>query len=207
LRCSRRFLRQISTAQENISEDNSTELEHEPEPNETYSSEEEPNIPEVFKPVNTPNSIDISKVSAKTKSFTNANAKAETNYSKVQSQEVREDVGRWCEEFVYEYLTNQEKNAEIIWVNKDGESNKSYDFEIIDNGKKKFIDVKGTPSESKDLVYLSPNEWVFMFEKGANYSIYRVYNAGKEARIEIIENPGELLQQGKIFPNPITLQV
>ncbi len=203
----RRFSRQILTAQENISEDNFTEVEHAAEPNETYSSEEEPSIPEVFKPVNTPNSIDISKVSAKTKSFTNANAKAETNYSKIQSQEVREDVGRWCEEFVYEYLTNQEKNAEIIWVNKDGESNKPYDFEIIENGKKKFIDVKGTPSGSKDLVYLSPNEWVFMFDKGANYSIYRVYNAGNQARIEIIENPGELLQQGKIFPNPITLQV
>jgi hypothetical protein len=46
-----------------------------------------------------------------------------------------------------------------------------------------------------------------MFDKGETYSIYRVYNAGDDARIEMIENPGGLLQQGKIFPNPITLQV
>ena len=41
-----------------------------------------------------------------------------------------------------------------------------------------------------------------MFDKRENYSIYRVYNAGNDARIEIIENPSGLLQQGKIFPNP-----
>lgn len=175
---------------------------------EEYGSEVEPTIPEIFEPAATPKSFDITKISAKTKTFTNATAKAEASYSIIQSQEVREDVGRWCEEFVYEYLINQkDKFTEVTWLNKDGESGKPYDFEIIEKGKVKFIDVKGTPSGIKDLIYLSPNEWVFMFESGENYSICRVYNAGNDARIEIIENPSGLLQQGKIFPNPITLQV
>ncbi len=50
----------------------------------------------------------------------------------------------------------------------------------------------------------------FMLERGENYSIFRVYNAGgdhNDARIEEIENPSSLLQQGKILPNPITLQL
>lgn len=165
-------------------------------------------LPESFEPVIDPKGFDVTKISARTKVFTNATEKAVANYSKIQSQEVREDVGRWCEEFVNEYMTKQKNNfTEVIWENKEGESGKPYDFKVRENGKEKFIDVKGTPSGIKDLIYLSPNEWVFMFDKGEDYSIYRVYNAGNDARIEIIENPSGLLQQGKIFPNPITLQV
>lgn len=167
-----------------------------------------PLIPEIFKPLMTPNDIDLTKISAKHKQFDSSGSRAEVNYSKIESQEVREDVGRWCEEFVFEYLMkHKEHSTKVIWENKDTESGKPYDFKIIENGAEKFIDVKGTPSENKDVIYLSPNEWVLMFDKGENYSIYRVYNAGKSARIEIIENPSRLLQQGKIFPNPITIQV
>lgn len=163
---------------------------------------------EHFVPTVTPNSFDVTKISAKTKTFIGETIKADANYAKIQSQEIREDVGRWSEEFVYEYLINNENNfTEIIWLNKDSESGMPYDFKVIENGIEKFIDVKGTPSGIKDIIYLSPNEWVLMFDKGENYSIYRVYNAGNDARIEIIENPSSLLQQGKIFPNPITLQV
>lgn len=178
------------------------------ESDEIYGSEGEITIYESFEPVTTPKGFDVTKISARTKVFTNTTVKAEANYSKIQSQEVREDVGRWCEEFVYEYMTKQKNNfTEVIWENKEGESGKPYDFKVKENGKEKFIDVKGTPSGIKDLIYLSPNEWIFMFDKGVDYSIYRVYNAGNDARIEIIENPSGLLQQGKIFPNPITLQV
>ncbi|MBK7132274.1 MAG: DUF3883 domain-containing protein [Bacteroidales bacterium] len=128
---------------------------------------------------------------------------------KFQVRKLGEDVGRWSEEFVNEFLTRNNNNfSEIIWKNKDGESGSPYDFKIVKNGIEKYIDAKGTPSSSKDVIYLSPNEWIFMFEKGAEYSLYKVYDAGKSnARIEIVENPSDLLRQGKIFPNPITLQV
>jgi len=207
----RAFTKRVLVSSENVTEENPIHENGEAEPAEQvaeYGAEVEPTKPENFEPVATPKSFDVTKISAKTKTFTNATAKAEANYSKIQSQEVREDVGKWCEEFVYEYLINQkDKYSEVTWLNKDGESGKPYDFKIVESGKEIFIDVKGTPSGIKDLIYLSPNEWVFMFEKGENYSIYRVYNAGNDARIEIIENPSELLKEGKIFPNPITLQV
>jgi len=168
----------------------------------------EPPVYKPFTPVTAPNNFDLTKVSAITKVFNDLTVKAESNYSKIESKEVREDVGRWCEEFVFEYLLNKKDDlTTVIWENKDAESGKPYDFKVIRNGEEKFIDVKGTPSENKDIIYLSPNEWVLMFEKGQNYSIYRVYNAGKNALIEIIDNPSSLLQQGKIFPNPITLQI
>lgn len=204
----RAFVKRYLVVPENVTEESPVQENGVAETLEEYHSEVEPTIPEIFEPAATPKSFDITKISAKTKTFTNATAKAEASYSIIQSQEIREDVGRWCEEFVYEYLINQkDKFTEVTWLNKDGESGKPYDFKIIEKGKIKFIDVKGTPSGIKDLIYLSPNEWVFMFESGENYSIYRVYNAGNDARIEIIENPSGLLQQGKIFPNPITLQV
>jgi len=173
-----------------------------------YDSFNETNIVERFSPTSSPKTQDISNISAKTKIFTGSNIKAEANFSKIESQDVREDVGRWCEEFVYEYLIKSDNNfSSIVWVNMQEESGKPYDIEYFYKGRIRYIDVKGTPSGSKDLIYLSPNEWVFMFDKAENYSIYRVYNAGNDARIEIIENPSSLLQQGKIFPNPITLQV
>ncbi|MCY1453677.1 hypothetical protein D3C87_1671520 [compost metagenome] len=121
---------------------------------------------------------------------------------------MREDVGRWCEEFVNDFLKKSNNDiTDVVWMNENLESGKPFDFRVLKNGKEHFIDVKGTPSAVKDLVYLSPNEWKFMFEKKEDYSIYRVYNAGKDAKIEIIENPAGLLQRGIIFPNPITLQV
>ncbi|AMM51216.1 hypothetical protein TH61_08555 [Rufibacter sp. DG15C] len=178
------------------------------ESNEEYDSEDDSEDFESFKPSVFFENFDATHISVKTKVFTNAIVKAENNYQEIQSQEVREDVGRWCEEFVFEYLkSNKNIGTEIFWLNKEGESGKPYDFIIKDNGIEKFIDVKGTPSDNKDIIYLSPNEWTFMFNKGESYAIYRVYNAGNNARIEIIENPSGLLQAGIIFPNPITLQV
>src|SRR5690606_25677012 len=154
----------------NIKEENLHENEL-AEPVEEYGADVEPSEPENFDPTTTPKSFDITKISAKTKTFTNATAKAEASYSKIQSQEAREDVGRWCEEFVNEFLINQkDKFTEVTWINKDGESGKPYDFEIVESGKVKYIDVKGTPSGVKDLIYLSPNEWKFMFDKRENYS-------------------------------------
>ena len=57
------------------------------------------------------------------------------------------------EEFIYEFLTkNNSKFLSIIWDNKNGESGKPYDFRVFENEKEKFIDVKGTPSGSKNIV-------------------------------------------------------
>jgi len=166
-------------------------------------------IPEIFVPISTPKEFDASKIKVTTKTYNTPTQISQSIYSEIASQEVREDVGMWSEEFVNELLTkNSDVYSSVVWENKDGESGKPYDFKVVENGKEQFIDVKGTPSDSKDIVYLSPIEWTFMFAKADDYSIYRVYNAGKsDARIDIIVNPSELLSKGKIFPNPITLQI
>jgi len=164
---------------------------------------------ETFNPDFLPNEIDTSNTSAISKIYFSNNILTEQAYSTISNNIVREEIGRWCEEFIYNYLSRNEKEfSEITWENKILESGKPYDIKIKKNGIDKFIDVKGTPSINKTIIYLSENEWKFMFEKGENYSIYRLYNAGKnDATIEIIENPSKLIQEGKIFPNPITLQI
>ncbi len=176
---------------------------------EEYEEEFEEIEPDFFEPVSTPTAFNTSIISVTKKTFLDNNQFVEAKYSEILNQEVREDVGRWSEEFINEFLTKNKNNfSEVVWMNKDEESGLPYDFKVIENGKEQFIDVKGTPSRSKDIVYLSPNEWIFMFDKGKDYYIYRVYNAGQlSARIEIIENPSDLLMNGKIFPNPITLQI
>lgn len=194
-------------AQDDLFDEDFNENEFEEEIDDNYFGEDSP-VQERFVPIVSSTSFDIADISAKRKTFSSESIKAETSYSQIYDDEVREDVGRWCEEFVNSYLTKGNNAiAEVFWMNEDQESGKPFDFRVVQNDKEHFIDVKGTPSDVKDLVYLSPNEWKFMLEKKEDYSIYRVYNAGKDARIEIIENPADLLQRGIIFPNPITLQV
>ncbi|KAA6338403.1 hypothetical protein EZS27_013604 [termite gut metagenome] len=161
-----------------------------------------------FEPTYTPDEFDHSKISVAKKEYLNVSQLVRTEHLEIKNQEVREEVGRWSEEFVYKILSEQNIFSKIEWVNKGGESGLPYDFKVIENGIEKYIDAKGTPSSGKDIVYLSPNEWIFMFDKGEIYSIYRIYDAGKStARIETIENPSDLLIKGKIFPHPITLQI
>ena len=135
--------------------------------------------------------------------------KLSQSFNEIIRQETREEIGFWSEKFVNEYLTKNKKcYSYILWANQNGETFESYDFRVIENGIEKFIDVKGTTSANKNIVFLSAKEWAFMFNKEENYIIYRVFNAGKlDCRIEIIENPSRLLREGKILPNPIQLQI
>ena len=172
---------------------------------------QEYDVIENFQPNFSPNDFDVTSINAKNKSLEVDSIIAEpvVEYGEISNNEVREEVGRWCEEFINEYLRKStDIFSEIVWVNKEGESGKPYDFEVTENGVKKYIDVKGTPSSEKDIAYLSPNEWAFMFEKGANYSIYRLYSAGKESvRIETTENPSKAIKQGALMPNPIRIKL
>lgn len=120
----------------------------------------------------------------------------------------REDVGRWSEERVYTTLSLQAEFQELVWVNAEKESGLPYDISYLVDGKRKYIDVKGTPSSDKDIVYLSGMEWKFMFEQGADYAIFRLFNAGtKDASILEIPNPAAHIISGSIMPNPIALRI
>ena len=94
----------------------------------------------------------------------------------------------------------------MVWVNENGESNLPYDFECLENGNKLFIDAKGTPSATKSEIYLSSQEWKFMFDKGAQYSLFRVYHAGfADAWPERIDHVSEKVSNAEVLPNPIAL--
>ena len=166
---------------------------------------------ETFQPEISPNDFDVTTIMAENKIINTGSLVAEPtiDYPEISKTEVREDIGRWCEEFVDKYLReNGSQNSKILWMNNDGESGKPYDFEVLENGNTKYIDVKGTPSSEKDVAYMSPTEWAFMFEKGENYSLYRVYNAGKKsARITVTNNPSSAIEQGGLMPNPIIIRL
>src|SRR5690606_25979846 len=117
------------------------------------------------------------------------------------------DIGRWSEEFVFGYLNkNAATYTKISWLNEEKESMLPYDFEVIEKGVTKFIEVKGTPSSSKEMIYMSPAEWKVMFDNGLNYSIFRIYGVGtKDVKFERIDNVRQMVESGIVMPSPIQL--
>ncbi|MDQ6471915.1 DUF3883 domain-containing protein [Flavobacterium sp. LHD-80] len=160
-----------------------------------------------FTPFTEFGNFDINKITTSIRSFSAEDFIKNESYVAVEDKQFRSDVGFFCEGLINKLLNEEENNyTEIKWENENEESGKPYDFSLIENGVKKFIDVKGTPSSDKNVVFLSVNEWKFMLEHGSNYYIYRVFDANKEnPRIEIINNPADLLREGKILPTETSL--
>lgn len=131
------------------------------------------------------------------------------DYAKLKNDEIKIDIGRWSEEYIYNYLQSKEQYTSINWLNKDEEAYLPYDFIVVENQKEKYIEVKGTPSKDKGEFYMSKSEWNFMFEKKADYTIYRLFNAGKKdgLEIKIIEEPYLLIQSGNMLPDSISVYI
>jgi hypothetical protein len=121
------------------------------------------------------------------------------DYEPVSDMNFRMDVGRWSEAYVNKALREMQHFSKIDWVNEKSETGKPYDFIVTENGIQKFLEVKGTPSESKNLIYLSAPEWNLMSEHKENYSFYRVYKAGTaNAFFQVYENPSKMISTGQI---------
>lgn len=169
------------------------------EPEEDYSEYVEVQQPENFEPEVKAQDIDATHIKPRRKKFVADNSTEQQQFQEIADDEVRFAIGRWSEEFVFKNLYNWGNYSEIVWENEIDESGKPYDFKLVENGKAKFIEVKGTPSSKKDLIYLSSNEWNLMFEQKDNYILIRVYNAGQTNVFpEIIENPSQQIEQGSI---------
>jgi hypothetical protein len=153
---------------------------------------------ESFEPEIGAEAIEIAVIMPSRKKFSTKDFVEQPKYNEIADDEVRFEIGRWSEKYVFNNLSNW-GYSDIVWENESGESGKPYDFKATENGKQKFIEVKGTPSSKKDLVYLSPNEWNLMFEQKDNYILIRVYNAGNlNVSPVIIENPSQQIEQGSI---------
>ena len=153
---------------------------------------------EVFNP--TVNFEDITTTFSKPKiRSSNINPEHNPIYNEIRDDNVRTAIGRWSEMFVSKNLQQWVKFEKMEWLNEKEESGKPYDFTIVQNGTLKYIEVKGTPSSDKSLVYLSPNEWNWMLKHGENYILIRIYSAGESyASSEIISNPSKCIEDGTI---------
>lgn len=130
-------------------------------------------------------------------------------YAELPNATDRLVVGRWCEELIYNYFMERPTIFSAVnWLNQHGESGRPYDLTVVQNGVTRYVEVKGTPSLHKNIVYLSAAEWQWMFTHKENYSLFRVYHAGKEsATYHEIINPSSKILAGELSPNSIELQV
>lgn len=128
-------------------------------------------------------------------------------YAKIDTPQIMVDIGRWSEEYIFEYLNqNPTIFTEIHWVNQLEESYLPYDFKVLENGIEKLFEVKGTTSPNKEIVYMSREEWKILFEYGANYSLFRVFKAGTmDHSFERTDNVRASIENGTVMPSPIQL--
>ena len=89
------------------------------------------------------------------------------------------NLGREGEELVDKYFSEQLSNQYIqsyLWVNKESESGKPYDFCVEkNNGDIIYIDVKNTHYDFEQKMIFSSQEIKFITELQNKYQIYRVY--------------------------------
>lgn len=133
----------------------------------------------------------------------------ERNYIRLDNKPVIKEIGHHAEFFVNNYLLHHPDSfTNVVWVNELEESGLPYDFICSENGLKLYIEVKGTPSDTKEEIYLSSAEWRFLFENDKNYSLFRIYGIGKEKyRFERINNVAQKIKQAELLPNPIAICV
>jgi uncharacterized protein DUF3883 len=130
-----------------------------------------------------------------------------------RSKKQLKDIGNWGERFVCKHLQEQfadEANAEIIWLNKDSDVGKGYDFSIVsDNREIQYIEVKSKIDEAPQLFEITGTQWEFARKlynenEGDKYKIYIVSNTGTgNAKIGIIKNPTKLWKEGKLYAHPV----
>ena len=130
-------------------------------------------------------------------------------------------VGRKTEQFVYELLCKEHGEANVLWLNKNGESRKLHDIELkIGKDKIAFIECKGT-RKNKLTFYLTADEWRHFLKNKERYQLYRIFNADGEMRAKWIPNlfnallneevvpyllEPEILRQGRVFLTVTTEQ-
>ena len=123
----------------------------------------------------------------------------------------REEIGRWGEEYVFEFLQEQARcdlsgSVEIVWINEKGNTTAPYDIEIRRNGVRggddrrpvlTYVEVKTTSSDQKDIFELSVQQLQFARAHQDAFHLYRVFNAGKpkNVRIRRLQNLAEHIEK------------
>ncbi|HAA28972.1 MAG TPA: hypothetical protein DCE56_16370 [Cyanobacteria bacterium UBA8553] len=152
------------------------------------------------------------------------------DWSRDELNEESKLSGIWGEKFAVEYLrqkfidkypegkltenqygfyikVNNQAVVEIQWFNEIQET-EGYDIKLIENGREEYIEVKSTKPGAKKLIRLSGSQWKLAQERGENFHIYRVYDAGtKRAKLVDIPNPHQLCLEGKLRIDSIEFRI
>jgi len=116
------------------------------------------------------------------------------------SEEQRNKVGRWGEQFVFNYLKHKfesegeaSESKRVVWVNETEETGFQYDVRVEDkySGEvEAYVEVKTTQAKDKMLFEMSYREWIFAQKEANKFVIFRVMNAGKsDVELCSITNP------------------
>ncbi|MBN1969029.1 MAG: DUF3883 domain-containing protein [Candidatus Delongbacteria bacterium] len=134
-------------------------------------------------------------------------------HDKERSKKQLKDIGNWGERFVYNHLQKQyinQDDVEIIWLNKNGDAGKGYDFSVVSDEKEiEYIEVKSKTDSYPQLLEITGTQWEFARKlynenEGYKYKVYVVSNAGTgNAKIGIIKNPTKLWKDGKLYAHPV----
>ncbi len=152
------------------------------------------------------------------------------DWSRDELNEESKLSGIWGEKFAIEYLrrkfinnypqgkleensqgfyikVNNQVVVEVQWFNEIQET-EGYDIKLIENAREEYIEVKSTKIGAKKLITLSGSQWKLAQERGENFHIYRVYDAGtKRAKLVDIPNPHQLLLEGDLRIDSIDLRI
>jgi len=123
-------------------------------------------------------------------------------------------IGDWGEAVAYKYLQKKYPSNDVVWLNKNGNVGKGYDFVIRDNGKDiAYFEVKSKTDESPQLFQVSGTQWnwakkLYDSQKGDMYRILLVSNAGTpKPKIKLIMNPVKLWKSEDLYADPVNIEL
>ena len=105
-------------------------------------------------------------------------------------------------------LVGGEVVAEVRWLNWRQDRGVGYDILVREGQVESYVEVKATADESRASFDVTTAEWECARLNGPRYRILRVYNAGRPApRIEVITNPYQLWQEGRLVARPVRIEL
>lgn len=144
----------------------------------------------------------------------NNDSKKNNNDSSPKNPTNNKAIGDWGESIANIYLENKYQQEEVVWLNKKGNVGKGYDFVIRENGKEiAYYEVKCKTDNDPQLFLISGKQWQWAqrlhdTNNGDMYKILLVSNAGKKnTTVKEIPNPVELWKEGKLFANPVNIEL
>lgn len=191
-----------------------------------------PSITELFEDDIIPNNTAFSKSNSELTSnqSTRQSIRKQRDWFRDELIENPKPSGIWGEKFAVEYLRRKfinkypqgklEENphgfyikisnqvvVEVQWFNEIQET-EGYDIKLTENAREDYIEVKSTKPGAKKLIRLSGSQWKLAQERGENFHIYRVYDAGtKRAKLVDIPNPHQLWLEGNLRIDSIDLRI